>query len=838
MKKILFAFSMIFALVSCVSEDLPQTSIPQEGDKVTLTFGVQIPEAGVATRSMADPAITSLNLLVFDQNGYLVETAQAYVGGSTSWTDKTTPTDATETQPFTVTLTKTSAYRAIHFVANANVSGLAQFGHEDALIPSLVSTSDDDAYWQRMEFANGIANKSGTYLSDGTVVPLVRNFAKVTVTENLSNFVLEGFVVMNTRSEGTVAAYNARERKFAKFVEDTSARAYSAMIAEYNGFEAGEQQNDTPNDSAFTTGAKYVRETAAGATNGTNPYIIVKGKWVASGTPTDQTESKYYRLDFVNAGGTSGLAAILRNFSYNFTITSVEKAGMSLDDVMKATEGENNLSFQEATQSLLNISDGTGQLFVSATNVTLVSNEPYILMYKYVPDISTGTVGTATYARKDAYNADRSAFVSDYVFDSGTVDDLIAETTDPALKAYYQEFSDYDYIELLPRSPESNTLNDVIVITGGELAREVRFTRQPKINMTVKAYDGFSKDKEDTTVPAATNQKVWVDITIPANLSQYIFPLEFEIEAGALSIYPDANPDTDVTTAERNNMPVRTGATIIPGQSGNTFRFVRTLSLEEYQALKAANPNAESVTFTSQFRTNKADNESAVYVANHYFNTGNRSFTNGGTAITEVKRNITVTFDDQASYYGADRSVTATINVPDAANKDVTVTIGDGFTQPGTRTRETDANGNITLPLTTAGWSGNRSVTVSYDAEIISDNQVITYTDGSATATVNVLYIPAGNISWEDIGNTYRTVYLMRVDGNTELSAIGTGGNNQSNSQVQITVAGLSVNERLYLRYRSSTSYSTTYLTVSDAINGVNTTFAWQDSRPNYSTMD
>ena len=699
---------MIFALVSCVSEDLPQTSTPQEGDKVTLTFGVHIPEAGVATRSMADPAVKSLNLLVFDQNGYLVETATATVGGSTSWDDKTTPKDATKTQAFTVTLTKTSAYRAIHFVANAYVSGLANFGHEDALIPSLVSTDTDDAYWQRMEFANGIASDSGTKLENNTVVPLVRNFAKVTVTENISNFVLEGFVVMNTRSEGTVAAYNARERKFAKFVNGTKAREYSAMIAEYNGFEAGEQQNTKPADAAFTTGAKYVRETAAGATDGTNPYIIVKGKWVATGTPTDQTESKYYRLDFVNAGGTSGLAAILRNFSYNFTITSVEKAGMSLEDVMNATEGENNLSFQEATQSLLNISDGTGQLFVSATNVTLVSNEPYILMYKYVPKISTVATDndSVEYSRKDAYNADRSAFVSDYIAKDedgnelkGTVASLIAATTDPALKAYYQEFSDYNYITLQPRTPEETTFNDVIVITGGELAREVRFTLQKKINMTVEAYDG-NVGVEDNEVARATGQKVWVDITIPANLSQYIFPLEFEIEAGALSIYPDANPDTSKTTAERNNMPVRTGATIAIDEatgnlkSGNTFRFVRTLSLEEYEALKEADPNAESVTFTSQFLTNKAANESQVYVANHYFKTGFDGFENPeityvntlqfsatGTNLHDENRTVTITCGDwsqQITLTGSKQSLSYDLSSHNFTN-DMTVTISGSY---------------------------------------------------------------------------------------------------------------------------------------------------------------
>lgn len=718
---------------------------------MTLTFGVHIPEAGVATRSMADPAVTSLNLLVFDQNGYLVETATATVGGNTSWEDKTTPTDAAKTQAFTVTLTKTSAYRAIHFVANADVSGLADFGHEDALIPSLVSTDTDDAYWQRMEFANGIASDSGTKLDNSTVVPLVRNFAKVTVTESLSNFVLEGFVVMNTRSEGTVAAYNAREREFAEFVDSNNkARAYSAMIAEYNGFEAGEQQNATPADAAFTTASKYVRETAAGATDGTNPYIIVKGKWVASGTPTAQTESKYYRLDFVNAGGTSGLAAILRNFSYNFTITSVEKAGMSLDEVMNATEGENNLSFQEATQSLLNISDGTGQLFVSATNVTLVSNEPYILMYKYVPNISTGTTanGSASYARKDAYNADRSAFESTY-FDStksGTIDDAFINAQDASMRDYYKEFKGYSYITLLPRSPQANTLNDVIVITGGELAREVRFTLQEKINMTVEAYDG-NVGVEDNEVARATGEKVWVNITIPANLSQYIFPLEFEIEAGALSIYPDANPNTNVTTAERNNMPVRTGATIAIDEatgtlkSGNTFRFVRTLSLAEYNALKTAANGAETVTFTSQFLTNKDESASQVYVANHYFNTGFDGFANPKTTA-----NFTNVALNGGAYYGANQTVTLTFKAPDSTGP-INVKLENiaGLTPTGTANEDgtyttTYSGGTHTLTFTTNSWGGPRSVTFS------ADTSSVKYNSATASATVNKIHIAAGKL--------------------------------------------------------------------------------------------
>ena len=276
--------------------------------------------------------------------------------------------------------------------------------------------------------------------------------------------------------------------------------------------------------------------------------------------------------------------------------------------------------------------------------------------------------------------------MSDYVIDSGIVADLIDETTtDPALKAYYQEFSDYNYITLQPRTPEETTFNDVIVITGGELAREVRFTLQKKINMTVEAYDG-NVGVEDNEVARATGQKVWVNIAIPANLSQYIFPLEFEIEAGALSIYPDANPDPSKTTAERNNMPVRSGATIAIDEatgnlkSGNTFRFVRTLSLEEYNALKTAANGAETVTFTSQFLTNKAANASQVYVANHYFNTDNDEFVNPKTTA-----NFTNVALNGGAYYGENQTVTLSFTAPDSTGPiNVKLDNIEGLTPTGT----------------------------------------------------------------------------------------------------------------------------------------------------------
>ena len=141
MKKILFAFSMIFALVSCVSEDLPQTNIPHEGDKVTLDFSVVIPEAGSTTRGTMDgPSIESLVVVVFDENGRYVEAVDAKVEDDS----------ATDPVEFTVTLSQSGTPRALHFVANKQKTDFS-YGTETSIMSSLTTTNSQDAYWQRVE---------------------------------------------------------------------------------------------------------------------------------------------------------------------------------------------------------------------------------------------------------------------------------------------------------------------------------------------------------------------------------------------------------------------------------------------------------------------------------------------------------------------------------------------------------------------------------------------------------------------------------------------------------------------------------------------------------------
>ena len=121
MKKILFAFSMMFAMVACSYDDVTMPhEVPTDGTTL-LNFSVQVPDMQQATRSMASQAITKLDLVVFDEQGYFVEVAHAKVSNSESWNDAATPANPAAEQKYSVELLQSAAPRIIHFIANSPV---------------------------------------------------------------------------------------------------------------------------------------------------------------------------------------------------------------------------------------------------------------------------------------------------------------------------------------------------------------------------------------------------------------------------------------------------------------------------------------------------------------------------------------------------------------------------------------------------------------------------------------------------------------------------------------------------------------------------------------------
>lgn len=638
----------------------------QEGDEVTITFDVQVPDAGAATRVMGNEKINTLHLIVFDERGYFLRAQEATLAATPDY-----PLDPTK-RSFEVTLNASSNGRIIHFVANIDPDQYAAItaGHEDYIMSNLYVTGDADAYWQRMEFSGGISATSGANVFDGSdVVPLIRNYAKVQVVDATGNndaFTLTGYKVFNTRDRGSIAAYNGEFVNFTEMdpTKDDNGKmftpyTYNEMHTSYSGFELGDlvDVGDYSNPKA----TYYVRETSK---ESSKPYIIIKGNYNGA--------EYYYKLDFIVGGNN---ANILRNFAYTFVINTVTKPGTTESAAKAQPTGENGLSFDSNTSSLLNISDGVGQLFVSATQVILTSTDEYYLMYKYIPDITKPTEDVNVGVSHNAEAGD--VFAS--VVHEGTIGDAYDKSGTGT------KYAGYKYIVLKPNTltPGSTPEQTITITNGAGLTREVEFSLKNPYTMTVTAYDGEG-GVTDNEVARDTNKKVWVDVAIPADLEEYIFPLEFVFESSALSIYPDAGA---------NNMPVRTGQSII-NSNKSVFGFVYTLTWDEYGKL-TTNAEGKKV-FTAKFLTNKAANASQVYVANHYFNTGydedggfenpdpinTLTFTATGTNLRNENREVTISCGDWSetiSLDGSEQQITFSNLKDHNLTNDMTVTISGEY---------------------------------------------------------------------------------------------------------------------------------------------------------------
>lgn len=214
MKRLLYTIISLFILVGCHQDNIELSQQPPtDGEKVTISLSVQIPEAQSAmSRAFNDDGsnIDKLCLVVFNENNYLSEVA---------WAEglKYTPTDYTEVC-FKVNLKRSGSTRYIHFIAYKNDDiadtediedelttqlNNIQYGAEATIMSALNVSGTKDAYWQRLELPE-IRDNDETKNAMRRV-PLVRNFAKITVTNNAGNFAITRIAVVTPPSKGSIA---------------------------------------------------------------------------------------------------------------------------------------------------------------------------------------------------------------------------------------------------------------------------------------------------------------------------------------------------------------------------------------------------------------------------------------------------------------------------------------------------------------------------------------------------------------------------------------------------------------------------------------------------------
>ncbi len=683
MKRLFYILTCVLLLASC-SDDIsgPSKRVVKEGDEVTLTVNIQTPaETTLETRAlgeMTDNIQKSLNLwlLVFDENSIFVQAAQAQPG------DNVSHNGHTDTK-FTVTLNTTSAKRIIHFIAydggaNEGVGAIIQnlqnqFGTEATMLQQLYTENNQAAYWQRWE-VNGIYadDEETTGVNEETVfefVPLVRNFSKITITDNADNFDIQGYTIVNRPSRGAVAPYS--NGSFIEYVNDRANKTFNEL-KNYPGSSPSGTTYST-STTMQTTDPLYLYETpnAEGDDKG-RTSIIIQGRRNGA--------TYFYKVDLVYYDTENEAAGhlfynILRNFSYNIKINEVNGAGYSTLAAAIAGAASNNLSASTATSSLSVISDGTQRLEVTETYFCITeSGVKQVLKYKF--SYKNGNDWVVNNDLVDVTSSNDALFnggASGWSVPTGTNNDdadgwrtITMDLNTPTAQTQTSIFHIYASINKINNGSTNLSAQLKQTLTSGEmLYRNVQVDLRKPYTMLVDC---------PSYVPVGEGQAVQANLLIPQNINEALFPMDILLEAEDKYIYPNASSSV--------KLPVHIGQSIVEGSNENSFQYTRTITKEEYrELLNSTNPNDKKtvngvnyVVVPCYFKTSVTASATTIYAYNEYFNTAKDTYLNVPVAFQDDTE-LTIA-SDYTEYYGKNYPVSIKFNV--AASTTFTIKVTEG----------------------------------------------------------------------------------------------------------------------------------------------------------------
>ena len=613
MKRILYTLfaSAAVLLASCVREEAPSVTtkdrpVEHEGEEVMVYFGVE--QRDPVTRTLGEnPDIQSLHVAVFGSSGYLKEYKLAEpVNGYVS------AEGTSNKKGYRVSLSITSSRVRVHLIANGPES--LDFDYESVVMSKLTCSSGSGAYWQRILLDHGIyadTEAPGYYDTPPTLVidpdfdldtdgvthkmaliPLIRNYAKIIAVADPvaeSNFTINSFAVVNVPDKGSIAPYNPANGEF--MMNYHTYPTLNALSAVYPGNLPAETTIDKsyPSETDFanltngvvgTGGAVYMYERPVPVSDAT--ILIVYGTY--TDPDTGNQFPGYYKIDMMDGGS---YLPILRNFRYQINIKKVNRKGKSTVIGAINGAGSADISADVSTASQTGISDGKSAISVSFTELTLPIGGTYTVGVSFTPDVTTGIEDNSLISYEllapDSHGA-VIASASDISYDANT-GTLTFTTTD-----------------VDPLYTKTQKIRIIGTSETSRLYREVTIRLLPQQTMSVSCIP---------EIEAEPGTPQTITVSIPQDLPQSIFPLHFQVEVAAKTLTPSAG-----------DLPVEPGQTIVPGSSGNSFQFVKTLSWSDYNAGYTGNVSQ----FTCEFKSIVGASDSYVYVANQFFSTGSTHF--------------------------------------------------------------------------------------------------------------------------------------------------------------------------------------------------------------------
>ena len=619
--------------VACVNGPLEEgNTVPTGEPKVEIDFTVQVKDPSVATKALGQqPTLRNLMVAVFDASGYLLEYTFA--------TEIDLATENATHYPYRVAITQSDEPRIIHFIGNAPEK--LTFGVEETVLAEITSTiganPDDGIYWCRREVPQISGTNSGgamalaegddamevaspIYQADLQTrayfdnIGLVRNFSQIQLSSGTSDFVLEKYYVVGTPKEGLASAYNYSTGQFVNYYKGTGvttkitetdgiidtvytfnlgdAKTFAEIIAE--GYDA----NVLPAAAKFTLdessvesnwvakgASAYVYECEKPLRAEDAVYIIAYGKY-------KDGKNYYYKIDLRDE---NGYFPLIRNFKYTINIKTVTRPGYETIAKAAASAGSGDISTSLETRSLAYISDGVASLEVEYIEKYIVEipKDGVTLEYKFLDDVKTSHAGDPAKMWIIVNEAGATgAAIATINGKAYTVGQNITISQNPGTLTITPT--------ALTDVPKSQTLTIFAEYVNGDashiLQRTVNYIVQSKRTMLVSL--------APSEVPNEAGSEFDVNISLPAGLSKSIFPLEFMIESGALSI----NPHND-------QMPVRSGFSLVDNTK-SSFYFVKTFEYDDY------NPESGAINIVDcHFKTIKGQAETHIYAANPFFET-------------------------------------------------------------------------------------------------------------------------------------------------------------------------------------------------------------------------
>ena len=807
---------------SC-TEDWAENELTIDG-KISTTISVtvpQLPEAHPQTRAMAmQPQMTNLYLAVFDENGYLLEYVKA---------DNTTEM-ARENEveyTFKVSLTPTDFRTIVHFIGNAPET--VSFGTETETIGRLFTENGNEAYWERVVFPNGIKKGTDGKLSSEVTgiladIRLVRNFAWIKLTSNASNFVIDSYCVMNTRTKGSVAPYNTNSSEFAEFANQ---QTYTDLINErYNGFipADAELNKAIPNESEWFKAngvdsdnyAYYVYEREKPTADPT--FVLVKGTYTPEGGAA--MKNRYYKVDLRKANG--DYFPIIRNFRYNLTITTVKHEGHETAQKAVDGAGSGDVSTAIETEDYTNISNNVARIFVSYTDTTLVNQMSDLkLRYKFMV-FETEDAGGNVVSSQQILNGDANVTIDTDI--PGTVISSLSRAGADATDGW-REIT-ISTTELgTQRKSQDIIIKGKVTIGTGDAAKTYELQRKVTINLRQRY------DMQLVCDPGEIQKKMGepfdVIIKVPGGLGSALFPLEFQLEAANQSMTPDKGDD----------LPVVTGKSIIAANSTKTtIGFIKHLEWDDYNALTNVGGYKSVV---CHFKSNKAESATAIYAQNKYFNQASTTLGNYTPSTFSY-----LTFNHTTPPQTADAAVEFTFTMSRIPEQGYVTVALSGLEPANDETRLT----YVGVVDGKAGYSFNPSDLTetlelkTTDANLTSVEVALSayhFEDASASL-VDEIIIPARHInvgSSNDIGSNTRTYYLYTqnpgTNGNIKNFGSFTGNKNATNPD-NIKLTSQQYQEIIdnggwiYVRFQRTSGYYIGRVSLSDVLNRVVTIQSWE----------